>query len=437
MAKKFQPDILGYSVMTGSQHYYFKLNQALKEVLPNKKVYSVFGGPHPTFFPELIHQDGVDGVCIGEGEGAIVDMANAITNGGFEPNIPNWWFKVGDDEIVKNPVRPLIRDLGELPRPDYALIYEKHRPTRESPIKHFMASRGCPYNCTYCFNHSWYKIYKREKRGYQYPVDYIIETVRWVKERYELEQVIFLDDLFIVFPDWLAEFAEHFSKEIGLPFFCNVRANLVTPKKVALLKKGGANTVSMGIETSNDQLRNELLKRRMSREEIIEAGRLLHEADIVLTSTNILALPTATLEDDFDTMRLNSEAKVKYAHAFLFQPYPATELGEFTQKNGFMRGSFEDIGTIAWDSSILIRDEHEKNQMENLQRWFALGVEYPWLEPLIQRLINIPRNKFTDIIYWWIHKLWKGNIIARRVHPININLSVIWNNARHFLEMDA
>ena len=73
--------------------------------------------------------------------------------GGFQPDIPNWWFKL-EGEIVKNPVRPLIRQLGDLPMPDRELIYNKHAPTRNSPIKHFMAGRGCPYHCTYCFNHA-------------------------------------------------------------------------------------------------------------------------------------------------------------------------------------------------------------------------------------------------------------------------------------------
>lgn len=438
-AKQYEPDIVGYSIMTGSQHYYFKVNRAIKEALSGhkKKVYSVWGGPHATFFPEMINEPHVDGVCVGEGEGPIVDLANALSNGGFHPDIPNWWFKVDDGEIVKNPVRPLIRELGDLPITDRALVYDKHRPTRESPIKHFMASRGCPYNCTYCFNHSWYKIYKREKRGYQYSIDHVIEEVNWVREHYPLEQVVFLDDLFIIYMDWLEEFAERFPKEVGLPFFCNVRSNLITPEKVALLKKAGANTVSMGIEAGNDRLRNELLKRKMSRETIIESGRMLHEAGINLTATNILALPTATVEDDFETMKLNAEAKVKYAHAFLFQPYPATELGEFAEDNGHMVGSFEDIGPIAWDSSILVRDQEEKDQMENLQRWFAIGVEFPWLHPLIRLLIKAPRNRFVDTIYWWVHKLWKGWAISRRVHPIKITPKVIWNQARHFLQMEA
>jgi radical SAM superfamily enzyme YgiQ (UPF0313 family) len=175
----------------------------------------------------------------------------------------------------------------------------------------------------------------------------------------------------------------------------------------------------------------------MNRDTIIEAGRMLHDAGINLTATNILALPTATIDDDFETMRLNAEAKVKYAHAFLFQPYPATELGEFTKTNGHMAGSFEDIGAIAWDSSILVRNEDEKNQMEHLQRWFAIGVEFPWLEPVLRKLIKVPRNQWADIAYWWVHKLWKGWAIIRRVHPIKITPKVIWSNARHFLKMEA
>ena len=309
LAEGFQPDIVGYSVMTGSQRYYFELNHKIKKALGDREPISVFGGPHPTFFPDMVEEPSVDGVCVGEGEGPIVDLANALSNGGFHPDLPNWWFKA-DGEIVKNPVRPLIRKLGDLPMPDRSLIYDKHEVARISPIKHFMASRGCPYNCTYCFNHAWYQIYTREKRGYQRSVDSVIEEVLWVHEHYPLEQVVFLDDLFIIFVDWLEEFAERFPKEVGLPFFCNVRANLLTPEKVALLKQGGANTVSMGIESGNDELRNGLLKRKMPRDTIVEAGRMLDDAGINLTATNIMALPTATLEDDFATMHLNTEAKV-------------------------------------------------------------------------------------------------------------------------------
>ncbi len=439
VALEFEPDILGFSVMTGSHQYYYELNRRIREALNGKGVFSIFGGPHPTFFPEMIEEPGVDAICVGEGEGAIVDLANSLEDGRVRPDILNLWIKL-EDEIVKNPVRPLIHDLGSLPHPDRHLVYEKHEYSREAPVKHFMGSRGCPYQCTYCFNHAYYQIYKKEKRGNQRPVDTIIDEVNWVRSLWPLEQVVFIDDLFIIFDDWLEEFAEKWPKQVGLPFFCNVRADLLVrwPHKVDLLAKAGAGTVSMGIEAANDRIRRDVLKRHMSREDIVMAGRMLRDAGIHVTSTNILGLPSGRLEDDLDTMRLNAEARISYAHAFLFQPYPGTELGKYAQDNNFMVGTFDDISSIAWDRSIIVfDDEKEKRQIEHLQRWFAIGVEYPWLEPVIRQLIKLPHNKVVDTVYWWIHKLFKGWMISRRVHPTKFSVRNLWNAAMHFFRMDA
>ncbi|MBI5876882.1 MAG: B12-binding domain-containing radical SAM protein [Chloroflexi bacterium] len=436
IALDYQPDIIGYSSMTGSQRYYLELNRRLKESLGGK-FHAIMGGPHPTFFPDIINEDGLDSVCIGEGEYALLDLADSMANGGVRADIYNLWIK-HDGEIVKNPVRPLIHDLSSLPMPDRALVYDKHLYTRNSPIKHFMGSRGCPYQCTYCFNHAYYQIYKREKRGHQRDVDHLCDEINWVAQRYRMDQVIFLDDLFIIFNDWLEEFAEVYPKRVGIPFFCNVRANLMTPEKVALLKKAGCTTVSMGVEAGNDRMRNDLLKRKMTRETMIEAGRMIRDGGIHLSATNILGIPTGTLEDDLLTMQVNSEAHISYAHAFLFQPYPGTELGQFAEQNGFMAGTYDDIGEIAWDSSIMVfQSEDEKRQIENLQRWFAIGVEFPWLTPTIRQLIKAPRNGAVDGAYWMIEKLWRGYAIKNRIHPHKLSAREFFEAVRHFMAMDA
>lgn len=445
-ARDYDPDILGYSVMTGSQRGSLELNRRLREVLDPARaaaqrppILSVFGGPHPTFFPEMINEPGVDGVCIGEGEGALLDLANALGNGGFHPDIPNWWFKV-DGEIVKNPVRPLIDDLSTLPQPDRALVYDKHPSLAASHIKHFMSSRGCPYNCTYCFNHAYYQIYPGERRGHQRTVDNIIAEVNAVRARWPLEQVIFVDDLFILRNDWLEELAEKWPSQVGLPFFCNVRANMLVkdPQKVTLLKRAGCATVSMGIETANDRIRVDLLKRRMSRDDIVQAGRMVRAAGMHITATNILGLPTSTVEDELDTMRLNAAAQISYAYTFLFQPYPGTELGQFAQDQGLMVGTFDDISEIAWDHSILtFSSESAQRQVEHLQRLFAIGVEWPWLEPVIRRLIKLPRTKITDGLYWWVHKLHKGFAIYSRVHPVKASPRELLRTARHFMKIKS
>ncbi len=450
-ALDYQPDILGFSVLTGSQRFFFDLNRRIRNALNPVRaaagrppVFSAFGGPHPTFFPEMIGEPGVDGVCVGEGEGALLDLANAVSNGhtGATPalaavpdtTIRNWWFKA-DGGIVRNPVRSLIRDLSALPDPDRALIYDKHPVLARSKIKHFITSRGCPYDCTYCFNHAYYEIYRGERRGHQLPVDDVIRQVNQVRARWPLEQVVFVDDLFILRRDWLEEFADKWPRLVGLPFFCNVRADMLVkdPHRVALLKRAGCHTVSMGIEAANDRIRMELLKRRITREQIVEAGRMVRASGMHITATNILALPTSTLEDDLNTMRLNAAARISYAHAWLFQPYPGTELGQFTEANGLIRGTLDDIGEVAWDHSILAFEEDDRRQREHLQRLFAIGVEWPWLEPIIRHLIRLPHVKAIDALFWWFQKLYRGYAIYRRVHPVKLGLRELVKTATHYM----
>ena len=74
--RRLRPDVVGYTVYTGTHSYYLELNRRIKAAQPD--VFSIFGGPHPTFFPEMIEAEGVDALCIGEGEQATVDLLNAL-----------------------------------------------------------------------------------------------------------------------------------------------------------------------------------------------------------------------------------------------------------------------------------------------------------------------------------------------------------------------
>ena len=438
VAREFQPDVAAYSVITGSQRYYLDVNRRVKREVEG--VFSVFGGPHPTFFPEMVEEEGVDGICRGEGEGALVELVGALADGGPEAvlGVDNWSFQRngdrGDADIVNNPVRPYVADLDSLPFPDRALVYERDPISARSKIKHFLTGRGCPYNCTYCFNHALSEIYRGKGRRFrQRSVDHVIEEVCWVHDHYPLEFVVFVDDTFVLSPEWLAEFAEKYPRQVGVPFFCNTRANLVTEEQVRLLKEAGCHSVSMGVETGNDRLRNELLKRRMSKEQILEAARLIRGGGLHLTTTNMIGLPTSTLEDDFETLELNVQARPSYAHVFIFQPYPRTELGEFTREHGWMVGTFDDIGELAWDHSVLNFDQEHKRGLAILQRFFAIGVEWSRTVPLIKRLMKLPDNP----LFWLLNKLWKGWAIKNRVHPVRLSLREIAETAWHFMRIKS
>jgi anaerobic magnesium-protoporphyrin IX monomethyl ester cyclase len=433
IARGFQPDVAAYSVITGSQRYYLDVNRRIRAHIPG--VFSVFGGPHPTFFPEMIEEEGVDGICRGEGEQALLDLLDALARGGTDAalGVDNWSFQHNGD-VVTNPVRPYVEDLDSLPFPDRSLVYERDAVAARSKIKRFLTGRGCPYNCTYCFNHALSEIYRGKGRRFrQRSVAHVIEEVRWVRDHYPLEFVVFVDDTFVLSNTWLIEFAVKYPREIGLPFFCNTRANLVTAEQVGLLREAGCHSVSMGIEAATDRLRNDLLKRRMSKEQILEAARLIREGGLRFTTTNMIGLPTSTLQDDFETLELNVQARPSYAHVFIFQPYPRTELGEFTREHGWMAGTFDDIGEVAWDHSVLDFDEAHKHGLTVLQRFFAIGVEWPALVPLIRRLRKLPDNP----IFWLLNKLWKGWAIKYRVHPIRLSLREVFETAWHFMRIKS
>ena len=248
-----------------------------------------------------------------------------------------------------------------------------------------------------------------------------------------MQFVVFLDDLFIVNVDWLRELAEKLPHEVRLPFFCNVRANLVTAEKMALLKKSGCVSVGMGLETGNLRLRNELLNRNLSNEQIVEASRLIREAGIQLLTTNMLGLPGGTLENDFETLALNHACKPAYANAFLYQPYPRTELGEYAREHGYVEGSLDDIDQSAWERSVLrFSKPEEKRQIESLNKLFAVAVEWPWLTGLVRKLIKLPPNSFFRLVF----KLWKGYAVKNRIHPYRPSLREFVQTVQRFMKFD-
>ncbi|MFC2023620.1 B12-binding domain-containing radical SAM protein [Chloroflexota bacterium] len=436
-AVRLQPDVVGYTVYTGPHTWYLELNQRIRAQLPG--VFSVFGGPHPTFFPEMIERNGVDGLCLGEGEYATLDLMNALArdNDGThltDLSISNWWFKK-DGEVVRNPLRPLLtgEELDGLPFADRELLYTAHRQSNLTKIKPFITGRGCPYDCAFCFNKAYSDLYDGQGRRFRRrSVDNVIGELEDITSRHDVRFVLFMDDTFILQDKWLQEFMSRYKAEIGLPFWCQVRANLVTDDKIALFKDAGCVSVSFGLEAGNDQLRNVVLNRNMSREQILGAAEILRRHGITFMTNNMLGLPTGTLETDFETLQLNAQCKPAYANVFLFQPYPKTALGEWAYEHGWMMGSFDDLsGSVSDDTVIKFGTDQERRQIENLQKLFALGVEFPRLLPAIRRLIKLPSNQ----LFWLVYKVWKGWAIKNRMFPFKMTPREYLDSALYYMRI--
>ena len=398
MIREIKPEFVAYSIATGFHKKYLELNSKLKN---HEEFISIFGGPHATFYPEMIELPGIDAVCRGEGEEAIVEL---VGNYPEKSDIKNWWLKNATGNIIKNPMRPLNNNLDSHSLPDRKLFYDKYPAARNSKIKSFMSARGCPFACTYCFNHSFFELYKGnyEKKLRLRSVDNLLLEIYEVKSHHPLDFVHFATDTFIFDKKWLAEFSEKYKQKIGLPFFCGVRAELVTEEIAELLADAGCRSVSMGIECGNEKLRERLLKRRQSNADLIRGAENLNKFKINILSQNMIGLPDETFEQMLETLDLNRKCKVSYAEVSFFQPYPRTELGEYAVKQGLFTGNVDDISE-SFNKAPSVKGVSEV-QLNNLHKLFAIAVEFYIIRICLKFLIKLPDNKVYKIIF----KILKG-----------------------------
>ena len=393
----FNPRIVGYSVTTGAHTYYLQLNAYLKERLD---FLSVFGGPHPTFFPDMLHRPGVDAIARGECDYSFALFCEGVRDHGQPRPTPNFTYHEGD-HLVSRPPAPLIEDLDALPFPSREAYYSISPKIEGYTVRSFLASRGCPFHCTYCFNHAMDDLYGGTFcRPSVRSIERVVTEICAVTARYPTEFLAFRESIFPLARGWLERFGELMRERVRLPFYCHLRLDMVTKERAALLARAGCHSVNVGIETGRYALRKELLGRPVSDETIVSACETLKEAGITILANNMLGLPFTTFDDDWATLQLNQRAAPHYSLAMLYQPYPGTRLAAMAQQGGWFHGDMDALEISYYERSHgRYEPERERRPVENLQRLFAVAARLPALNPLWRRLVALPRNKLFGSIF--------------------------------------
>jgi radical SAM superfamily enzyme YgiQ (UPF0313 family) len=402
-AVRWRPDVVAFGATTGLHRYYLGLNAAIKERHP--RCVSLMGGPHATYFPDVVHTPGIDVVCRGEGEDAAVELCDALDRGADHRFIRDLWVK-HEGTVYRNPARELRRDLDAIPFPPRDLLYAYDDRLRLRPLKSFTTNRGCPFPCSYCFNPSLVDHYGAswKKVRIRSPANVVGEIAR-VRAAGPLQVVGFRESIFVYSAGWLREFGELYRREIGLPYYCHLRADILTEEMVDLLAWSGCHTVNVGIETANERLANDVLRRQIKMERLVRGIQMLKRAGIVVFADNILGIPGGTIEDDFATLQLNIDLDVDYAAATLCTPYPGTGIAKYAVENGYFEGDFDLIDDSYYTESVIkFRSAREKRQTENLHKWFAVTAAIPQLLPLVRRLVDLPPNDYFYAMFraWYL-----------------------------------
>lgn len=393
--ESFQPNLIAVSALEDT----YRLGVTLLEGIADFKVPNVVGGVFPTFAPEkALSEAVVNMICVGEGEGALVDLCEAMAHGRDYSRIMNLWVKKRGWGVIRNPLRQ-TENLDKLPIPDFSL-FDPNRFFKPMKGKLWrMASvetaRGCPYRCSFCNSPSQVDLYHGASAGEYFrlkSVENVHRELRNLKDNFNVEYVHFPADTFLAMPDaFLHEFAEMY-QDIKLPFWCQTRPETLTTERIKALDYMGCRDMSIGIEHGNEQFRKDVVRRPYTNDLLVECMSRMKQSPIRVSVNNIVGMPLETRDLTWDTIHLNRRlADVLYsANAFHFVPYHGTPLRDLALKEGYIT---EDTKlTAITKDTVLNMPQYTKEEIRGAVRTFTLYMRYP--ESEFSRIA--PAEKFDD-----------------------------------------
>lgn len=288
-------------VMSGglSAHYpaVREIFAAARAVRPDVK--AVAGGGIVSSEPELMLDAlGLDYGVIGEGEITVVELARCLAEAGDPATVDGIVYRDAAGRVRRSKERALLPDLDLAPFPDYAgfgvetyldlqrpgdnyYLYPFDRP-RLLPV---ISSRSCPYNCTFCY-HPLGKKYRRRS------VDAFFAELDLYKDRYGVNMLAVLDELFPTESPWLEEFCGRM-EERGLLWIAQLRVNNVTRQALRTLKRSGMFYISYGIESASPEILRSMRK-HITVPEVESALALTREEKIGIQGNLLFGDPAET-----------------------------------------------------------------------------------------------------------------------------------------------
>ena len=447
------PQVVGFSVMST----FYKIAAHLTHLIKQKtKAFVVWGGIHPTVCPEECLEH-ADAVCVGEGEGALLELLAALDSGSDYRELQNIWTKT-DGRIRGNPMRPLIEDLDSMPFPDYTQRNKYYLDSGrliegiggEDVVNSYriLMSRGCVHNCNYCSNSLLRTLYAGlgpyvRRRS----VDSVIEELEAARSIYKnASTVSVIDDSFMFEKVWLEEFSEKYSSKIRLLFSAYTHPNLVKEEFIKLLAPTGFFYTIMGIQSGSERIRKEYYNRHTPDEQIIRAGQIFREYGVMACYDLIVQCPYETDQDRMATLELLASLPRPYqVDPFPLQFFPGTAITEQALHDGKIRP--EQVETVAergydvWCASLQL------NQPLSDMRWDVLYFLAKKKRTSRQLLMRLARSKFfarhikgitrvlrvLPIDNYQFHQVMIDNIIQRVYHGIYTILRVPWQRHLTFL----
>jgi len=382
-------DIVGIYCNTSNYHRALEL---AKEIKTNFNIPIIFGGPHVTIRPlEVLNNDCLDYVVIGEGERTIVELIDVLNNkhpGLGLSDVKGIGFKK-DGEPVINAPRELIQDLDSIAFPVRHLVtMSEYRPSpnqyKRTPMTTMMVSRGCPFNCTFCAAETiWTRRYRCRS------VKNVIDEIKQLIKNYNIKEINFWDDVWGLNREWIKEFCDTVIKEgLDLTWSCECRVDTIDKETLKRMKAAGCWCIFFGIE-SLDQETLEAINKKITVEQIVSALKWTKEAGIEIRANLILGLPKETPEKVREMLKKLCKLNPDNVKFNILTPYPETVLYKEIKQGKWGRMVDESYDKLTgYFATFLPYGYKDINELKRIKK-YAYRKYYLRLGYILPRLLSI------------------------------------------------
>lgn len=333
-----ETDIVCFSFMfTNNWLYDREIVKSVKDKFKNAII--IAGGEHSNAAPEYcMHQSSIDYIVFGEGEETIVDLVNKIKQNGDISKIEGIAYR-SNGEIVINKKRKRVIEIENIAWPAWELfpldIYFNNKISygvyrgRTLPV---MASRGCPYDCTFCSSpQMWGRKYNIRS-----PQDFADE-LEFLNQNYGVTNFDFYDLTAIILKDWIIEFSEEIIKrklDITYQLPSGTRAEAIDYEVAQALYKSGCKNITYAPESGSKKVLKHIRK-KVNIQSMLNSIKYSSKAGMNIKLNMIIGFPDETHSDIWKTIwfliRCSWYGANDTAPA-IFSPYPGSILFKELEK---------------------------------------------------------------------------------------------------------
>jgi len=387
--KKFSPDILGVSCLTGPMILDGLIVTKKAKDLFGNAITTIWGGIHPSLLPEqTLMNRYIDIVVIGEGEHTFLELLTALKEKKKLKDVKGIGYKK-NGRIILNEKRPLIKNLDELPELAWNRVKAKKYLRYETPL---LTSRGCPHRCAFCYNQ---KFNERKWRGMS--AERVLREIEYLESIHPIKRLKFYDDNLTA--DRKRFFAIIEGIPLDYPLFIETRVDYINNEFINKIKKFSDPYLFIGVESGSPSMLKKMQK-DITIPQIKYAFNLLNKNNINTTASFMIGLPGETMEEVQMTLKLVDKINPTRYTCCIYTPYPGSLFYDEIVKENLVKlpqsleewGKFSSLETASINVSKVDAEYLEKiyKNFWYMSIWkFIKRRRYNWLCVGIHNYLNI------------------------------------------------